>query len=126
MSATPSYAATPRAATVLINTANTAVDGSGTITAIFTAGASGSRIDSITVKGAATTLANNMVRLWIHNGTSAFLWKEVTITAATASATVQTPESVVAAGFDLPTGYSIRASVHVGEAYHVSVVGGDY
>lgn len=127
MSITSNYAATPKTAVVLISTANTARDGTGTLGTVFTAGSSGSRIDDIVIEATATTTAG-MVRLFLHNGTSAFLWKEVPVSAVTPSATVGTFSSLLYnQALILQTGWSLRASTHNAETFNVLVTrAGDF
>jgi len=121
MSQFANYAATPRAAAGQVSTANTNRDGTGTLATVFTAGASGSRIDDIVVIATGTTTAG-MVRLFLHDGTNARLWQEVPVSAATPSATVQAfATTLVNQGLLLPTGWSLRASTHNAETFNVIV-----
>lgn len=132
MASTPSYASVlPRVAVGVISTANTNRDGTGTgpATAIFTAGASGSKIEEIRVKARGTTTAG-MVRiyLWDGSGTDGHLIEEVPVTAITVSSTVEAWESG-ALTFDnlfIPTGWSVTASTHIGETFGVFVFGSDF
>lgn len=55
---------TPVAATAVVTTANTAADGSGTITALVTAGGDGLRVDGLVV-GARATVTATAVRFFI-------------------------------------------------------------
>ena len=88
VTATPIFAQAVRHATVAIATANTNRDGSGTIGTIFTADATdGSVVENVDICATGTTTAG-VVRLFIHNGTAAFLWKEVLVGAITPSASV--------------------------------------
>lgn len=130
MATTPQFAATPRNSSVLANTANTARDGSGTLATVFTAGTNGSRIERIIIAAAGVTTAGN-VKLFIHNGTSAFFWKEVSVAAVTPSATVQAAVTEVdcsapGQALVLPTGWSLRAAPHNAENFHITAIGGDY
>lgn len=132
MASAPAFSATPRAAIAAISTANTNRDGTGTIGTIFTAGSSGSRIETIRIQATGTTTAG-MVRLYIHNGTAAFLWKEIDVTAKTPGATDKAFTAVVDCGDSqhenilvLPSGYSLRASTHNAETFNVIVIGGDF
>jgi hypothetical protein len=121
MSQFANYAAPPRAAAGQVSTANTNRDGTGTLATVFTAGASGSRIDDIVVIATGTTTAG-MVRLFLHDGTNARLWQEVPVSAATPSATVQAfATTLVNQGLLLPTGWSLRASTHNAETFNVIV-----
>lgn len=128
MATTAQFAATMRSDCVAISTANTNRDGTGTIGTVLTAGASGTRIERINIKATVTTTAG-IVRLYIHNGTSYFLFKEVLVSAITASGTVATFESSQAFGsatpLFLPSGYSLRASTVAAENFNITAIGGD-
>lgn len=131
MASTPSYAsASPRVAVGVISTANTNRDGTGTgpATAIFSAGASGSKVEEIRVKARGTTTAG-MVRLYLYDGsgTDGHLFEEVPVTAITPSATVETFEATVT--YDnlvIQSGWSITASTHAAESFGVEIFGGDF
>ncbi len=132
MSTTANYAATPNLGIANISTANTNKDGTGTIGTVLTAGASGSRIDGIDVKATATTTAG-AIRVFIHNGTTAFMLTEIPVLAVTSSATAPAWEVQLNAGtmsnlfpIVLPTGYSLRASTNNGETFNVFALGGNF
>ena len=132
MATTPAYTATPKNGMAAISVANTGRDGTGTIGTIFSAGASGSRIDKIIIKAQGTTTAG-MVRLFIHDGSNARLIDEVLVQAITPSATVQSFQVVLAANqitvelpIILPNGYSLRASTHNAESFNIIAMGGDF
>jgi hypothetical protein len=132
MAAVPNYAASPRCAIGQASTANTARDGTGTIATIFTAAASGSRIDAINIKAIATTTAG-MIRLFIHDGTNARLLGEVPVTALTPSATLPSFEAQLNTNtmtqilpIILPTGFSLRASTNNAETFNIIALGGDF
>jgi hypothetical protein len=110
-----------------ISTANTNRDGTGTIGTVATAGAQGTLIELIRVKATGTTTAG-MVRLYIHDGANARLLAEISVSAATPSATVQTFEDELTptTPLVLPSGYSLRASTHNAETFNVFAVGGHY
>lgn len=132
MAIDPQFIQTQRVGIAAISTANTNRDGTGTIGTVFSAGANGSKIEAITIQATGVTTAG-MVRLFIHNGTTAFLWREVAVSAATPSGTVAAFNDVVDCGAASPenilvlaAGYSLRASTHNAESFNVVVVGGDY
>lgn len=127
MSTQPQYAAAAKAAAILISTANTARDGTGTLGTVFTAGASGSRIDDVTIQAVGTTTAG-VVRLYLHNGTTAFLLKEILVPAITPSVTVS-PFNYALTGLALAlqSGWSLRAAPHNAESFNVLVTrAGDF
>lgn len=128
MATTPNWTSTPKTGVVSISTANTALDGTGTIGTVFTAGASGSRIEEIVIKASAATTAG-MVRLFIHDGSTYYLFKEVDITAATPSGTVKAFRydlDLRGTPIFLPANYSLRASTNNAETFKVFAFGGDF
>lgn len=130
MAANPNFAAVPRNANAIVNTANTARDGTGTIATVFTAGASGSRLDRVRIQATGTTTAG-VVRLFLHDGTNARLFREILVTAVTPSTTVEAWSAEVdlaQAGtpIQLPTGWSLRAATNNAESFNVFAIGGDY
>lgn len=115
------YAATPRAALGQVSTANTNRDGTGTLATIFTAGSTGSRVDDIVIVATGTTTAG-MVRLFLHDGTNARLWQEVSVSAVTPSGTVPAwTAALLNQALVLPSGWSLRASTHNAETFNVCV-----
>lgn len=115
------YASTPRAALAQVSTANANRDGTGTIATVFTAGASGSRVEDIWLVATGTTTAG-MIRLFLHDGTNARLWQEVSVSPVTPSATVSVwSSSLVNQALILPNGWSLRASTHNAETFNVIV-----
>jgi hypothetical protein len=128
MATAAQYAATPRAAVAVVSAANTNRDGTtGTYVTVFTAGASGSRIDDIRITAAGTVTAG-VVRLFVHDGTNGRLWQEVMVTATTPSTTVQVfNTALLNQALLLPTGYSLRASTNNAETFHIIVTrAGDF
>jgi hypothetical protein len=127
MSASAQYASTAKTAVAQISTANTARDGTGTIATVFTAGASGSRIDDILITATGTTTAG-VVRLFLHDGTNARLWKEVLVSAITPSTTVSPFSSTLnSQALVLQSGWSLRASTNNAETFNVLVTrAGDF
>jgi hypothetical protein len=126
------YASVPKVGIGQISTANTARDGTGTIGTVFTAGTNGSRIDMIDLQATGTTTAG-MIRLFVHNGTNAFLLGELPVTANTPSGTVpawnaqlNTNTMTQLLPITIPSGWSLRASTHNAEAFNVIAFGGDF
>lgn len=124
--ATPIFGQTPRQAVAAISTANTSRDGSGTIGIIFTADATdGSLVERIDICATGTTTAG-VVRLFIHNGSAAFLWKELLVAAITPSVSIAAFMRSVRERLDLPAGWSLRASTHNAETFNVHAWGCDF
>lgn len=88
MATDPSWASTPRAAVAAVSTANTNMDGTGTIVDVFTAGSSGSKVNRIAVQ-ATVNPADSVLTVFLYNGTSYFLFDTVDLgDPATSSTTV--------------------------------------
>jgi hypothetical protein len=117
----------------VVSVANTALDGTGTVVTIFTAGTNGSRVDYVRVKNTGTAVATAF-RLFVNNGgatstaTNNSLVAEQTVTAYTLSQTAASTDYVIPLGINLPTGYRLTASVGtvVAAALVVTVIAGDY
>jgi hypothetical protein len=110
----------------LISTANSNLDGTGTLVTILTAGASGSgwkgcEIQSVTVKAIVTT-TYGMVRLFVYDGTNTKLLTEIEVPAviksSVASSFVQT---ISLDKFELQAGYIIKASTEKAESFVVTI-----
>lgn len=126
------YAAVPKVGIAQITTANTDRDGTGTIGTVFTAGSSGSRIDMIGLQATSTT-TSGMIRLFVHNGTTAFLLAEIPVVAITPSATnpafnvqLNTNTMTQFLPIVIPTGHSLRASTNNAESFNIIAFGGDF
>lgn len=134
MATAPIYIGTPRASHASVITANANYDGSGTLATVFTAGSSGSQINTITITGkvaAGATQAADTVTLYLHDGTNARAIRNVAIPVGSGAiaAAVQNYSATIAVNLQLPTGYSLRASTVVGGTtglYEVCAMGGDY
>ena len=97
----------------------------------------GLRIDSIQVNACSTAFtsatAGNIVGIWVWDGTTAFLFTEILVTAVTPSTTVAgfTSTLTFANPLVLPSTFKLYASVSVTTAaattaLQVSVMGGSY
>ncbi len=111
-------------------TANTMRDGTGTITALFAAGTSGSVVNRVSfVHGGAIGAASTamVARLWATRSGTSRLIEEKALAAATPSASVIQSRYV----FDtldilLPSGDSLGITISVSEAVHFTAEGGDF
>ena len=127
MATTAQYASTVRAAVAQISTANTSRNGTGTIATVFTAGSSGSRIDDISIDATGTTTAG-VVRLFINDGSTSYLWQEILVSAITPSTTIAVwSYTLLNQALLLPSGWSLRASTNNAETFNVFVTrAGDF
>lgn len=69
ITATPSFAVTPRLAFGSVSTANTNYDGTGTIVDLMTGVAAGTKIIEVTIQ-ATVNPADCLVNLFLHDGTA--------------------------------------------------------
>lgn len=117
MNATPVFPMTPNvgAATfiVAVTGANTAMDGTGTVSTLYTAGANGGFVDSIEVRHAGTNVAT-VARLFMNNGSTNataannILIGEITVAANTVSQTAASIPYSIPIKKNLPAGFKIN------------------
>ncbi len=137
MASTAQYVATPKNGSAQVATANTNRDGTGTLATVFTAGTTGSRIDSILIQATATT-TSGMIRFFesIDSGTTKRLVGEVAVTAATPSATVAAFSAYIGngdssgfmkRGLVLQANAILYASTHNAETFNIiPVIAGNF
>lgn len=113
------FVTTPQSAQVQVSVANTARDGTGTLGTLYTAPATGTRVDDFYIKATGTTTAG-MVRMFVSDGTNHRLVDEFAVSAITPSATVATwSYRATNLGIVLENGWSLRFSTHNGEAFNI-------
>lgn len=130
MASTPAYAAAVKMGAASVATANTNRDGTGTIATIFSAGASGSKIEEIVVKADGNP-ADCTIVFYLYDGSAYHVYDEWDIgDPAAGSATVASyREARVYDNLFLPTGWSLRASITVAPTagvVQVFAAGGDF
>ncbi|MBI5541258.1 MAG: hypothetical protein HY951_14425 [Bacteroidia bacterium] len=98
---------------VSISTANSALDGSGTLGTVMTS--SGCNLVSVTIKATVNTTAG-MIRLFLYNGTSSFLFMEIPVIATIKSAISPSfyHKIVFENFYALKSSWQLRASTQVG------------
>lgn len=117
----PIYPATLKHPTVLVDTLNTALDGTGTLATLYTAPAGGAILISLTLQAIVTTAAG-MIGIFIDNGSTVRLYRAVAVSATTVTGgtapwrEVVTPDS--GEGLYLPEGYIVKLSNYTGEDVH--------
>ncbi|MBL7912636.1 MAG: hypothetical protein JNJ41_16360 [Bacteroidia bacterium] len=116
----------------LPNTANSNLDGTGTLTSVYSAGSSltykGSSLTSIIIKADDTLTTPGMVRLFIYNGTTKFLYTEVVVLGVKPSGSDLsfTHEIDFENNFELQADYQIFASTENAEEFDITVTGNDW
>ena len=126
MATSPAFAATPRMAAVSIATADSSYTAPTSVGTLITGASTGTRIAEIVIKCAATSAAA-IVRIFLYDGTTYWLFDEVTIAAATGSSTVQqTRVSNTYNNLILPSAsWSVRVTTSVAQTTHVTALGAD-
>jgi hypothetical protein len=126
MAVSPSFAATPRIGSVSIATADSSYTAPSNVGSLITGVAAGTKINEIVCKCAATSAAA-IVRIFLYDGTTYWLFDEITITAATGSSTVQqTRTSTTYNNLVLPNGsWSLRVTTSVSQVIHITALGAD-
>lgn len=121
------FVTTPQSAQVQISVANTARDGTGTLGTLYTAPATGTRVDDLYIKATGTTTAG-MVRMFVSDGTNHRLVDEFAVSPITPSSTVASwSYRATNLGIVLESGWSLRFSTHNGEVFNVVMTrGGDF
>lgn len=123
------YPKTPNWGVAVIGTGLTGrtVVGVAGLTLLMTAGAAGTRLDSITMLATGTTTAG-VIRLWEYTGSgNAVLISETLVSAITPSASVAVwSNEQLPPNYTLPAGCFLYASTHNSEAFAVHARGGDY
>lgn len=123
----PIFTITPNIGIVTISVANTNRDGTGTFGTIISSGNNGTRIDRVEIAAIGTT-TNNVVRLFLDNGSTKKLEKEILVNAITPGTlttvflgTINYPNGLV-----LPSGWFLDASTNASESYNIIAFAGDF
>ena len=102
------------------------ITGTTGLTQLTATSANGTRIDRITVKAKATSVATNLF-IWIYNGTTSYIFDEIDITAVTAANT--TDSFLLSKDYsylNLPPTYQLFVSVSVQQDLNIFALGGQY
>lgn len=118
----------------VLTTANTAMDGTGTVLTVFTADATNGGFVQQLIWRAAGSNVSTVGRIFINNGSSNatpannILIGEITLYITTAAAAAATQHFVYPLNFALPAGYKINVTIGttVAAGYYVSCIGGKY
>ena len=126
MATSPSFATTPRIGSVSVATADSSYTAPTNVGTLITGVAAGTKINEIVVKCAATSAAA-IVRVFLYDGSTYWLFDEITVAAATGSATVQqTRVSTTYNNLVLPSNsWSVRVTTSVSQTTHVTALGAD-
>ena len=134
MATEPDFASTVRTECALIGVLETDLKAPTQAATVFTAGASGSKIEEIVIEAVTTSLtpttAAGLVYLFLYDGLTYHLYDVIPVTAVVASATVAPFRATrVYANLILENGWSLRASQSVAtnnSLLKVHAFGGDF
>lgn len=126
MALNPQFAVTPRIGAVSVATADSSYTAPTNVGTLITGVAAGTRINEIVVKCAATSAAA-VVRIFLYDGTTYWLFDELVVGAITGSSTVaQFRTRVTYDNLVLPNAsWSVRVTTSVSQATHVAALGAD-
>lgn len=128
MATNPSFISTPRIGRASLSAANTALDGTGTITELIAGVAAGTRILQIDAQCAATSAAA-LVNLFLSDdsGSTWTLFDQISIVAATVSNTVKANRNFIAyTNLILPSAtWRMGCTTTIAQATRVYALGGD-
>lgn len=110
---------------VVINTANSGLDGGGTTGDVITAASNGTIIKSVRIE-MQTRALQGMVRLFIYDGTNTRLLREIEIPPSVkSSATYPGFSRLIHLNYFLKSGDVLRASTELADTYNVIAEGYD-
>jgi len=116
-----------------LTTANTALDGTGTVVELYTAGADGGFVDQIKIQHLGTNIATAF-RVFLNNGstnataTNNALIYEETIAANTLSQVAKSVETIITCGIAIQAGYKLYATIGttISAGVIATCIAGDY
>lgn len=108
----------------------TVASGAVNTATLLTAGADGSRVDSVSVVASTTTTAGRF-QLVVNDGTTDYVIHDEAVDALTVSTSQAPFQATVPLGINLPNGYTLKAqlasgAVAVGATLHFVAQGGNY
>lgn len=131
----PIYMLTPENGWATLTTANTATDGTGTVSTIYTAGTNGGKPRGITIRPLGTNVQTKLM-IFLNNGSTNAtasnnaLIAEMTIPASTASNTtaINPTDFTFPEDFVMQSGYKINICIAtaVSAGLAVALYGGDF
>lgn len=125
------YPVSGAAAYAEVEDANTALDGTGALVTVLTASSNGTKIDRLAAIATQTT-SIGMIRWFLSDGVSNWLWMEMAVAVKTPGAGVpawdgfRDPTDGDNVMVILPSGWSIKASTHIGEPFMALIWAKDY
>lgn len=127
MATEPSFAVFPRIGAAALAAADSSYTAPTNFATVITGVAAGTRVAEVVVQMTATVSSATMVRLFLHDGTSWFLFDEIAIPTSTGSQSVkQSRVSTTYANLILPSSsWTLRATVHSANTGIVTALAAD-
>lgn len=131
---TPIFVLSPKTDwSTVITTANTAMDGTGTVLTCFTAGADGGFVNRLAVRPMGTNVAT-VLRVFLNNGSTNAtaannaLLVDISLPATTASNTTALNPVDVPLNIGVPAGYKLNCTIGttISAGINVTAIGGNY
>jgi len=104
----------------LLSTANTNLDGTGTLVTLITAASNGTMIKRITIKARGTT-TQGMIRFYLQQSTTTYLMREVEVPAVVQSSKDETLIAIIDEFFYVEASTVVKGSTENGESFVVYV-----
>lgn len=127
MATEPAFATIPRIGSVALAAADTNYTTPTNVATVITGVTAGTRVSEVVVQMTATVSSATMVRLFLYDGTTYYLFDEIAIPTSTGSQSVkQSRVSTTYANLILPSSsWSLRATVHSSNAGVVTALAAD-
>lgn len=126
----PRFIETPQTYKGQVSVANTNISGNtGTLATIVTGADHGSKIDYFTFKAQGATQTNRLRLYLFTGGATAHLWTEIAISATSAhkvDGTTWNGSLTPVAPLVIPSGWTLRCSIHSANVVNIFAQGGDY
>ncbi len=108
---------------ITISTANSNVDGTGSLGVLLTAASNGTLIKSVFIKAISTETTAGMIRLFVTSGANNTLIMEIPVIAIIKSGINKTFETKVDLNFTLQSGEKLKVSTENAETFNVIAEG---
>lgn len=109
----------------VISTANSNLDGTGTLGTVLTAAGNGTKVKSVTIKAVGSTTAQGMVRLFVDEGTARLI-AEIEIPIVTQGSADEGFEIFLPLDLDLQSGAILKASTQIANTFNIIAEGLDW
>lgn len=116
---------TPQTGAVSISTANSKLDGSGTLATLITGASPGTLIKSLYIKAGGNT-TQGMIRFFVNDGSNSRLLLEVEVDEIDATGNNPTFEKRIDLNFTLKEGYTLKVSTQRAETFYVVAEADDW